>query len=104
MAVGLAVSAVLLFRRQRTPIDPRGTVTHVVNIGPYAFTRNPMYVSLMLVYIGATLGFALPWAVVGLVPVFLALHYGVIVPEEQYMLANFGEEYRRYTQNVPRWL
>ena len=72
--------------------------------GPYRYTRNPMYLSLLVVYLGATLAFRLPWAVALLVPVFLMLHFGVILPEERHIEAAFGEPYRAYKRRVRRWL
>ena len=100
----LAASAVVTFRRHHTAIDPRGTVTTIVSSGPFGLTRNPMYLSLMLFYVGCTLALNLQWAWLLLVPVFLALHFGVIMAEEQYLDAAFGEPYRLYRQRVRRWL
>ena len=92
------------FRQHHTVVDPRGDVTRLVTDGPFRFTRNPMYLSLMILYIGGTLAFTLSWGVVWLVPVFLALRYGVIAREEQYMKGKFGDEYDAYTRRVRRWL
>ena len=76
----------------------------IVASGPFRYTRNPMYLSLLVVYVGGTLAFRLPWAMVLLVPVFLLLQFGVIIPEERYLDATFGEPYRAYRQRVRRWL
>jgi protein-S-isoprenylcysteine O-methyltransferase Ste14 len=100
----LAIAAVRTFRQHHTAIDPLGTVTTIVASGPFRYTRNPMYLSLMVLYVGGTLAFRLPWALVLLLPVFLALHFGVIMPEERHLEATFGEPYRRYRQRVRRWL
>ena len=100
----LVVSATRTFRRYQTAIDPLGKVTTIVASGPFRYTRNPMYLSLLVLYVGGTLAFRLPWAAVLLVPVFLALHFGVILPEEQHLEATFGEPYRSYRQRVRRWL
>lgn len=96
--------ATQVFRRHRTPVDPRGAVTEIVTEGPFRYTRNPMYLTLMVMYVGGALLFALPWAWVLLIPVFLALHFGVIRREEDYLLATFGEPYRRYRKQVRRWI
>jgi protein-S-isoprenylcysteine O-methyltransferase Ste14 len=100
----LAIAAVRTFRRNHTALNPLGTVTMIVASGPFRYTRNPMYLSLMVVYIGGMLAFRLPWALLLLVPVFLALHFGVIIPEERHLETTFGEPYRRYQQRVRRWL
>jgi protein-S-isoprenylcysteine O-methyltransferase Ste14 len=102
--IPLAVWGAQTFRQHHTVVDPRGDVTHLVMDGPFRFTRNPMYLSLMILYIGGTLAFHLPWGVMWLVPVFLALRYGVIAREEQYMKGKFGDEYVEYTRRVRRWL
>jgi protein-S-isoprenylcysteine O-methyltransferase Ste14 len=99
-----AVWAVRTFRRHQTPVSPLGKVTDIVTEGPFAMTRNPMYLTLVVMYVGGTLMFALPWAWVLLLPVFLAVHFGVILPEERYLTATFGEPYVRYTERVRRWI
>jgi protein-S-isoprenylcysteine O-methyltransferase Ste14 len=99
-----AISAVYTFRRHHTAVNPRGDVTTIVASGPFRYSRNPMYLSLLVSYVGGILAFRLPWATVLLVPVFLALHFGVIVPEETHLAAAFGEPYRLYRQRVRRWL
>jgi protein-S-isoprenylcysteine O-methyltransferase Ste14 len=63
-----------------------------------------MYLSLILIYIGASLVFRLPWAWILLPAVFLGLHLGVIIPEEKYLQAKFGETYLNYKAQVHRWL
>ena len=99
----LAFSAARTFRRHHTVVNPLGAVTTIVASGPFRHTRNPMYLSLLLLYVGGTLAFRLPWAGVLFVPVFLALHFGVIIPEEKYLEGAFGEAYRLYRQRVRRW-
>ncbi len=100
----LAIWAVLTFRRHNTAVDPRGKVVTIVTAGPFRFTRNPMYVSLMLLYVAGSLAIATAWAAILLVPVFLALNYGVIVPEERYLTTMFGEQYTAYRSRVRRWI
>ncbi len=100
----IAIWAVLTFRRHNTVVDPRGKVVTIVSAGPFRYTRNPMYVALMLLYIAGTLAIGNVWAAVLLVPVFLSLHYGVIMPEERYLQATFGEQYTAYQRRVRRWV
>jgi protein-S-isoprenylcysteine O-methyltransferase Ste14 len=100
----LAIWGVFTFRRHQTPVDPRGNVAKIVSSGPFRFTRNPMYLTLMIVYIGGVLAFRLVWGALWLIPLFLSLQYGVIGPEERYLNAKFGDEYIRYTRRVRRWI
>jgi protein-S-isoprenylcysteine O-methyltransferase Ste14 len=100
----LAVWAARTFRRRQTPVNPLGEVADIVDEGPFAYTRNPMYLALTVMYVGGALLFRLPWAWVLLIPVFLALHLGVILPEEKYLAARFGEPYLRYKARVRRWI
>ena len=100
----LAIAAIHAFRRHQTVVNPRGQVTTIVASGPFRYTRNPMYLSLLTQFVGGMLAFRLPWAAVLIVPVFLALHFGVVLPEERYLEAAFGEPYRLYRLRVRRWL
>ncbi|HSZ58230.1 MAG TPA: isoprenylcysteine carboxylmethyltransferase family protein [Tepidisphaeraceae bacterium] len=100
----LAIWAARTFRRHGTVVNPLGESTRIVTAGPFQFTRNPMYLSLMILYLGGTLAFHLPWGLVLLVPVFLALHFGVILHEERYLAAKFGPDYAAYRQRVRRWV
>jgi protein-S-isoprenylcysteine O-methyltransferase Ste14 len=63
-----------------------------------------MYLSLLPLYVGGAFLFELPWAFVLLIPVFLGLHFGTIIPEENYLEVKFGETYLSYKRRVRRWL
>ena len=101
---GLALWGVRTFHRHHTVVRPTGDVTQIVTSGPFQYTRNPMYLSLIVLYLGGMLLFRLPWALVLLLPLFFALQFGVILPEEKYLASKFGEPYLRYQQLVRRWL
>ena len=100
----LAFSAIRTFRRHHTALNPLGEVTTIVESGPFRFTRNPMYLSLLVLHLGGMLAFRLPWAAVLFIPVFLALHLGVVIPEEKHLETAFGDQYRLYKRRVRRWL
>jgi protein-S-isoprenylcysteine O-methyltransferase Ste14 len=100
----IAIWASVTFRRHNTPVDPLGKVATIVTAGPFRFSRNPMYVTLLLSYIGGILAFRLAWSAILLVPVFLLLQYVVIVREERHLQAVFGQQYTDYQRRVRRWL
>jgi protein-S-isoprenylcysteine O-methyltransferase Ste14 len=86
------------------PPDPLRPTTAIVTSGPFRFSRNPLYLGLTLVYSGVTLLFDTWWGVLLLVPVMVVMHRGVVLREEQYLEATFGESYRRYLSTVRRYL
>lgn len=76
----------------------------LVTTGPFEVSRNPIYVSLLLIFAGLGLHYETAWALLLAVPVAWALHRWTVKPEERYLEQRFGEEYRRYREGVRRWL
>jgi len=103
----LAISvAVFSFRRARTTLSPMApaAASSLVTSGVYRFTRNPMYLGLLLVLVGWADFLASPIALV-LTPGFvLYMNRCQILPEERALLATFGVEYAAYKGRVRRWL
>ncbi len=88
----------------RTTIVPHGAVRQLVTHGPFAFTRNPIYLGMTAIYLGAAALANAAWPLV-LLPVVLALTGAAVVHrEEQYLLERFGAEYAAYCRRVRRWL
>ena len=104
LAPTLAISAMVTFKKAGTNVHPGEPALTIVRGGPYRFTRNPMYVALCLIQIA--LGFFLnDWiTLLFVVPFALILHYGVILREERYLTAKFGEPYLQLKGDVRRWL
>ena len=106
VAVGLAVAftAIGMFLRARTHIIPHLPATSLVVRGPYRLTRNPMYLSLAVAYAGMSLLINQLWPLALLPLALLVLHRAVIVREERYLAARFGDAYAEYRRRVPRWI
>jgi protein-S-isoprenylcysteine O-methyltransferase Ste14 len=106
--VGLGFALVLLsvrrFRLAGTPVPPDQPVTALVTEGPYRFTRNPIYIGLILIYFGLSIVLTSIWMLVLLIPVLIILQRGVVEREEVYLERTFGDAYRKYKERVPRWL
>ena len=103
-ALAVALGALLRFRRAGTHAEPWRPATAIVTDGVYAFTRNPMYVGMTLLYLAVACAADSVATVVLAVPLLAVIRYGVIAREERYLEAKFGDEYRRYRQAVRRWL
>jgi protein-S-isoprenylcysteine O-methyltransferase Ste14 len=93
-----------LFRRAQTSLVPIKPSTTLVVQGPYRLTRNPMYLSLVCLYLAVALWFGLGWAL-ALVPLLiLAVQHLAITREERYLEQKFGDAYRQYRARVRRWI
>lgn len=96
--------SLMTMRRAGVAISPYKPTESVVTTGPFRFTRNPIYLGMTLLYIGAALSLNMLWALV-LLPVLLVMVlFGVILREERYLLLRFGTKYLRYKASVGRWL
>ena len=106
IASGAAVAAVAIrsFLQAGTNVDPRKSAVSLVTTGIFAYTRNPMYLALILILAGLAIALASDWMVVLLVPAALILHFGVVKREERYLTAKFGESYRDYVRKVSRYV
>ena len=102
--LGIGLPAVLLMRRSGQSPNPWKPSDHMLERGPFRYTRNPMYLQMVV----ACLGFAVilnnAWILV-LTPVCgWALSRLAIAPEEAYLEQQFGDAYRDYKRRVRRWL
>jgi protein-S-isoprenylcysteine O-methyltransferase Ste14 len=72
--------------------------------GPYAFSRNPMYVSYWALWLGWTLLYGSVSVFIGFLVLVAAVKFWVVPREERSLEARFGEAYLQYKRTVPRWL
>jgi protein-S-isoprenylcysteine O-methyltransferase Ste14 len=87
-----------------TSVDPGLPTTAIVTSGPYRFSRNPLYVGLTALFLGLTMTMNTWWGILALIPLLTVMHNSVILREERYLEAKFGETYRRYRAAVRRYL
>ena len=111
IGAGLIAAAGLLggwaawtFRRHETPIHPFEPVRCLVTDGPYRYSRNPMYLSLLVMLLGL-------WVVLGSVtPMVVVIAFETIIstrfidPEEDALESRYGDAFRRYKAAVRRWI
>ena len=91
------------FKTTITPLKP-SDATALVTDGMYQYSRNPMYLGLLLWTIASTIWFG-TWfgIIINIVFIFL-INFLQIIPEEEALLEIFGEEYEEYKKNVRRWI
>ena len=91
------------FNRHNTTLKVTEAATTVVKSGPYRYTRNPIYLSMMLAYSGISLVFDSPLALLFVLPIIVLFNQQA-KREESYLEGAFGEQYTEYKRRVPRWL
>src|SRR3990172_3821006 len=76
----------------------------LVVIGPYKFSRNPMYLSALFAWLGWTIFYGSPTIIVALLLLWSVFAFRVIPLEERQLQAMFGDHYLDYKRSVPRWI
>ena len=75
--------------------------TELATTGPYAYTRNPLYLGSLLIAAGFGIAGRNPWIGLGIVALLLGIYYPVILSEEEYLRTHFTE-FEDYRERVPR--
>ena len=96
--------ALVTIAKHRTALLPGGATTIVIDRGPFAWSRNPLYIGLLVGSAGVGLVVGSVWALIALPLEWALLRWGAVVPEERYLAAKFGSTYADYTGRVRRWL
>jgi protein-S-isoprenylcysteine O-methyltransferase Ste14 len=96
--------ALLTVHRHRTGLLPGSPTTTVIVDGPFARSRNPLYVGLLACSAGLALLAGSLWALLLLPVEWALLLWGAVLPEERYLMARFGPAYEDYRRRVRRWL
>ena len=102
----IILSAIILFKKYQTTITPLNpsNATKLITGGIYKFSRNPMYLGLLLVLLGISIMLNLTGGFF-LIPLFiLYLNLFQIIPEENAMVDLFKDEFLEYKKKVRRWI
>jgi Putative protein-S-isoprenylcysteine methyltransferase len=104
VGVGVLLSCVWSFYTTgKGTLAPWSPPSHLVSVGLYRYTRNPMYVGVLLILAGWAISYrsralAAYAAIVG-----LAFHLRVVYGEEPWLARKYGAEWQAYRDRVPRW-
>ena len=103
---GIAIAGMVAFRRAKTTVNPvkASSASSLVIRGVYRYTRNPMYVGLLLTLLAFAVLLANPLAVLWVVVYVLYITRFQIIPEERVLASLFGSEYEAYKSRVRRWI
>ena len=96
--------ALLAMGRHGTGLLPGQASTTILDRGPFALSRNPLYVGLLVLSAGVALLAGSLWALIALPLEWALLRWGAVLPEERYLSAKFGDSYAEYRSRVRRWV
>lgn len=102
----IGIAGVWEFWKKKTTVDPHRPekASSFVNSGIYHFTRNPMYLGLLVGLIGILFFFANLINILLVIGFVLYMNRFQIIPEERVMAKKFGEDFSEYKQTVRRWI
>lgn len=105
---GIAIGLIGVFKfwKAKTTVHPHKPehATELVKSGIYQFSRNPMYLGLVLGLVGAAIYLGNPLNIFCLIGFVLYMNRFQIIPEERAMIKKFGDRYAEYKKSVRRWI
>ncbi len=104
VGLGLDLWAIRTMRRHRANILPHRAATALVTTGPFAFSRNPIYLANGLLLAGAGLALANAWLLPAALAQMALVTRLAIRREEAHLAIRFGDGWTAYAAAVPRWL
>jgi len=106
LAVSLLIAAIAIrkFAVTKNTLITVKAATSLQTSGIYSFTRNPMYLGLILLYISIAIFYGNWWTFFLLSLLIFVIQFYVIQKEEQYLRQAFGEPYDAYRKKVRRWI
>lgn len=106
LGIAVSLTGIATFRRARTTIDPKhpAEASSLINSGIYRYSRNPMYLGVLLVLVGWVFYLGNLLSILG---IFIFIAYVTrfqIIPEERLLEEKFQAKFLSYKNNVRRWL
>jgi len=100
----LSVTIQLFVNIGKGTLAPWAPTRKLVVIGPYRYVRNPMISGVLITLLGETIVFGSAGLLIWFACFFTLNYAYFMLSEEPGLEKRFGEEYRRYKKNVPRWI
>ncbi len=95
--IGVVIGTIAMYNFLRTAADK------LVIKGIYRISRNPMYLSMFLIFVGTGIACA-SWLFLLFTTIFVISTYIIVIKEERFCLTEYGNIYRDYMNKTPRWI
>ncbi len=99
-----ALSAFVALSKNKTPFDTGKPTVKIAIECPFRFSRNPLYLSLLLLLFGIAALASSLWLFITIPILFVLFLFNAVKPEERYLSQKFGAEYLDYKTKVRRWI
>ena len=103
-AIVMAVSAISAFVEAGETLTPASPSGELLTVGPFRWSRNPIYLAMVLFGAGFGMATLNVWIVAASVLTGVLFNFLVIPQEEDYLARRFGTDYAAYKARVRRWL
>ncbi len=103
-AFWMALGSWWIFLKSGTHVDPRKPTLKIIAEGPFRISRNPMYLSLVIILAALSILQLSIWFLLSCWGLWFILDRKAVVPEEAYLEEKFGDIYRDYKSRVRRWI
>lgn len=103
VAIGLTFLAIRELRTSNTTVHANRRAGHLVTRGPFAFSRNPIYLGMIMALVGLGLIAGNGWLILAAFVCGYALQKLAIEREEAHLEHRFGKGWRDYRKRVRRW-
>src|SRR5690606_37573393 len=106
LGIAVSLTGIATFRRARTTIDPKNPAeaSSLINSGIYRYSRNPMYLGVLLVLVGWVFYLGNLLSILGIFIFIAYITRFQIIPEERLLEEKFQAKFLSYKNNVRRWL
>ncbi len=98
------ISAWLQFKKVGTAVCPTATSSKIVTNGIYKYSRNPMYLGMIIMLTGTSFFMGTIVSMIAPILMFLIIDKIFIPYEEEKLFFAFGEPYSLYIKETRRWL
>ena len=103
-SVFLSTISFRIFAKNGTTSGHKMKTAVLITDGLFAYTRNPLYLSVLLLFAGIALLVNEVWMLCLIPVIFVALDRGAVIHEEEYLERKFGDQYLDYKRRVRRWI
>ncbi|GAB4521132.1 MAG: isoprenylcysteine carboxylmethyltransferase family protein [Amphiplicatus sp.] len=104
LALAILMASTRVFNEAGETLRPDTPSKRLLTEGPYRFSRNPIYLAMMIFGAGFGVATSNVWIILTTALAGVILHFLAIRPEEAYLERKFGEAFADYRRRVRRWI